>query len=202
MWPMELYTMNLPPGDGVRDSSSVWGDVTGIIEGFGVLEQALFFGGARLVVGVLVLGLTQRTGLQVVQTTRRSPVISLCIGLPSLLVVTGLTYTGFLLSTTNIGVMFAIPLVCFGVLTLPAATVFGYTAFGRAVSSRVGAQSVAAGLLTGALIGALSALVQPIGLILTALLMAFGLGSGVRVLFAGGNLGRYDERVVPPTNRV
>ncbi|WP_252699508.1 hypothetical protein [Natronosalvus vescus] len=114
----------------------------------------------------------------------------------------GLFYTGLLLSGSGLGIFFAIPLVVTGVLVLPAGVALGYVSIGGVIASRFGSTHRSHWILVGGLLSGLTALVPVVGFSLTAIALALGIGSGARVLFAGGGIWREDERVVPPANKV
>ncbi|MFP8958171.1 hypothetical protein ACLI4Y_15735 [Natrialbaceae archaeon A-CW3] len=165
-------------------------------------EQAVVQGVGTVLLGLLLLGLLRRFGFQTVDTSKRSPIISLCIGVPATLVVGGLFYTGLLLSGSGLGIFFAIPLVVTGVLVLPAGAALGFVSIGGLIASRFGLTQRSHWVLVGGLLSGLTALVPVIGLSLTAIALALGIGSGARVLFSGGGIWQEDERVVPPANKV
>ncbi|MHC3438418.1 hypothetical protein ACYJ1Y_10035 [Natrialbaceae archaeon A-gly3] len=86
-----------------------------------------------------------------------------------------LTYTGYVLSGTDVGTFFAVPLVVAGALLFPVWAATGLVAIGHALTHWAGAES-----LSTAVVGA---------------------GGSTRVALEGG-LKSEDDRVVPPANRV
>ncbi|WP_090615546.1 hypothetical protein [Natrinema salaciae] len=155
-----------------------------------------------LLAAMVVLGLVQSYGTRAVAKSRRSPVISMCIGIPSLLVVGGLASTGLVISDSSIGVFFGIPLVVLGATTLPAATAIGVVAIGRTVASRLGDDRLVVGLLVGVVCSGLAGLSVPATVAFAGLAATLGLGGSVRILFAGAGTARPDERTVPPANKI
>ncbi|QLK25951.1 hypothetical protein HYG81_18035 [Natrinema zhouii] len=202
MWPVELYTTVGPP---VLDSVvSVSGD-GGNLEAYRSLEPIVRVGiqfTATVLVAMVVLGMLQTYGTRAVTKSRRSPIISLCLGLPSLLVVGGLTGTGIVIADTSVGVFFGIPLVVLGAIVLPTVTVIGLSAIGTAIASRFGADRLWIGVLVGALLSGLAGFSLPATAVLAAFAGAFGLGASVRIVFGGVGTAQPDERTVPPANKI
>lgn len=202
MWPIDLLLSTAGPEHGTAESVSVWRELLAGFGEFTLLEQAAIQGVGTLLVGLLVVGLLRQYGTDTLSVSRRSPVISLCIGVPAVLVVAGLFYTGLLLSNSNLGVFFAIPLVTMGALVLPAAVACGYAAIGGSIATRLGITQVVGWIAVGAVLSALTALAYPIGFVLTGFASALGLGAAIRVLFRGGGLEQPEDRVVPPANKI
>lgn len=202
MGPLELYTI---VGGAALDSVAALSGHSEHLEAYRSLEPLVRVGvqlGATLLVTMLVLGLIQHYGTQAVAKSRQSPVISLCVGLPSLLVVGGLTSTGIVITDTNVGVFFAIPMVVLGVAILPTATAVGLVAIGRTVAARFGDDRLVVGALLGGFLGGIAGFSLPATVGLAGLAAALGLGATVRVLFGATGSARPDERTVPPANKI
>lgn len=202
MWPVELYTIVEPS---VLDSVvSVPGD-GGNLEAYRSLEPIVRVGiqfTATVLVAMVVLGMLQTYGTRAVTKSRRSPIISLCLGLPSLLIVGGLAGTGLIIADTSFGVFFGIPLVILGAMVLPTVTVIGFSAIGSTVASRLGRNRLWIGVLVGALLNGLVGLSLPATAIVAGLAGALGLGASVRIAFGGIGAAQPDERTVPPANKI
>lgn len=202
MWPADLY---ISIGEAGIDSVAVLSAFGGALEGYRSLEPfvrgGIQFAGALLGT-MIVLGLLQNYGRTTVQKSRHSPVISGCLGLPSLLVVAGLAGAGYLIVDTSIGAFFGIPLVILGVTVLPVAISIGLTAIGRTVASRLGTDRLWVGIVVGAVLSGLAGVALPATLVLAGIAGSLGLGASVRVLFDGAGAGRPDERTVPPANKI
>ncbi|MDS0474259.1 hypothetical protein [Natrinema sp. 1APR25-10V2] len=155
-----------------------------------------------LVIAMAVLGLLQGFGTRAVTKSRQSPVISLCIGLPGLLIVGGIASTGMFISDTSVGPFFAIPMVIFGATVLPVVLAVGFTAIGRTVASRLGSDRLWVGVLVGAIVSGLASLALPATVAVAGVAGALGLGATVRILSGGIGAGRPDERTVPPANKI
>ncbi|OLZ42681.1 hypothetical protein A6E15_09250 [Natrinema saccharevitans] len=166
-----------------------------------LLRAGIQFVGTVLV-AMVVLGLLQNFGTQAVAKARRSPVISICLGLPSLLVVAGLAGTGYLIVDTSVGTFFGIPLVILGVTVLPAAIAIGFTTLGRNAAAMVGRDRLWTGILVGGLVHGIAGLVFPATVTVAALAGALGMGASVRVLVGGVGAARPDDRTVPPANKI
>lgn len=151
---------------------------------------------------MVVLGLLQHHGTRSVAKSRQSPVISMGVGLPGLIVVGGLTSTGILITGTSVGVFFAIPLVVLGVAILPTTTVVGLVAIGTTVAARLGDDRLAVGALVGAFLSGIAGVSIPATVGLFALAAALGIGATARVLFGASGSARPDERTVPPANKI
>uniref|UniRef100_A0A7D5GKI2 Uncharacterized protein n=2 Tax=Natrinema halophilum TaxID=1699371 RepID=A0A7D5GKI2_9EURY len=177
----------------------------GSLEAYRSLEPHLRAGvqfAGTLFVAVVVLGLLQSDATRAVAKSRRSPVISFSIGLPSLLVVAGLASTGILIVDTSVGSFFAIPLVIFGVTVLPPVTAIGFTAIGQTLTSRFRVDRLWAGVFVGAFLSGLAGLAFPTAVVFTGLAGALGIGASVRVLFDGVGAARPDDRTIPPANKI
>ncbi|MDQ2049111.1 hypothetical protein RBH26_01305 [Natronolimnohabitans sp. A-GB9] len=166
------------------------------------LERAGLQFGVTLVAALVVLGLLQEYGPRTVSKARQSPVISSCIGLPSLLVVVGLTSAGYVFIGTSLGTFFGVPMVVVGGTIVPVLTVLGFVAIGRSLAAQFGRDR----LWIGAVIGSVLAGLVGFSLLATAaaavLVGALGVGAGVRVIVGSGSASRPDERTVPPANKI
>ncbi|WP_408959033.1 hypothetical protein [Natrinema sp. 74] len=165
------------------------------------VRAAVQFAGT-LFVAMGVLGLLQGFSAHAVAKSRRSPVISTCIGLPGLLIVGGVSSAGVFISDMSIGPFFAIPMVILGATVLPTVTAIGFTAIGRSLASRLGADRLWIGVLVGAVVSGLAGLAFPVIVAVATVAGALGLGATVRIVFGGIGAGRPDERTVPPANKI
>ena len=202
MGPLSLYTM---VGAATVDSVAAISGHGGNLEAYRSLEPLVRAGiqfAGTMIVAMVVLGMLQRYGTRAVTKSRRSPIISLCIGFPSLLVVGGLTSTGVLIVDTSVGAFFGIPLVVLGVTVLPVVIAIGCIAIGCTLGSRLGADRLWVGVLVGALLAGLAGLSIPATAVFTGIAGALGLGASVRILFGGVGAGRPDDRTVPPANKI
>jgi len=94
-------------------------------------------------------------------------------------------------------------MVILGVTVLPVVTAIGFTAIGRTIASRFGADRLWVGVLVGALISGLAGLSLPATVILAGLAGALGLGARAFVsLFGGVGTAQPDDRTVPPANKI
>ncbi|WP_049889074.1 hypothetical protein [Natronolimnohabitans innermongolicus] len=166
------------------------------------LERSGFQLVATLAVAVVVLGLLQGYGPTTVSTARRSPVISVCVGLPSVLVVVGLTSVGYLLVGTSLGTFFGIPMAVFGAAVLVVLTVLGFVTIGRAIAARLGRDRLWVGVVVGSAVAGLAGLSIPLTVAVAGMAGMLGLGAGARVLVSTGGVSRPDERTVPPANKI
>ena len=202
MWPLDLYTSVGRPGLGSAVSLSGAG---GTLAAYRSLEPfvrvGIQFVGALLVT-TIVLGLLHSYGSGAVTKSRQSPVISVGIGFPSLLVVGGLAGTGYLIVDTSIGVFFGLPLVILGAAVIPVVMAVGLTAIGCTIASRFGTGRLWVGIVVGALVGGLAGLAVPATIAVTGLAGALGLGASIRVLVGGVGTARPDDRTVPPANKI
>jgi len=166
-----------------------------------IVRAGVQFAGTVLV-AMMVLGLLQTYGARSVTKSRRSPIISWCIGLPALLVVAGPREHGVSHRGHERRDLLRIPMVILGVTVLPVVTAIGFTAIGRTIASRFGADRLWVGVLVGALISGLAGLSLPATVILAGLAGALGLGASIRVLFGGVGTAQPDDRTVPPANKI
>ncbi|WP_193363515.1 hypothetical protein [Halobiforma nitratireducens] len=179
--------------------------VSGAVEQFHALEPLVRGGvgfAGTLLVAMVVLGLVQSRGPKSVAKARRSPIISICIGLPGVLVVVALASTGALILGSSLGTVFGILLVIVGAIVLPSAAMFGFVALGTSIAARLGRDRLPAGVIVGSLLAGLTALSLGSTIVLGTLVASLGLGAGVRVLFNAGGATRPDERTVPPANEI
>ncbi|ELY69250.1 hypothetical protein [Natrinema versiforme] len=201
MGPVDLYTI---VGAAAVDSVATLAG-GGELEAYRSLEPLVRVGiqfAGTVLVAIIVLGLCQRSGTQAVAKSRRSPIISSCIGLPSLLVVVGLASTGYLIVDSSIGTFFGIPLVILGVVVLPVATALGLVAIGRTVASRLGDDRLGVGVLAGALLCGIAGVSLPATVVLAGLAGVLGIGASIRVVFGATGAARPDDRTVPPANKI
>lgn len=198
MWPLDLYTITEFPGEDL-------GGILGFFElysSLGVATQAAVAFGVTLVLGSVLLGIMPGYGTNSLGTSRRSPIISFCVGVPTALVLVLFLSTGLLIANTSIGVFFAVPLLIVALSLLPAWTVLGFVTIGATIVSRVGVDRLWVHVVAGALVGALAIVSVPVGLVLVVLAAVIGSGAGARALFGAGRINERDERVVPPANKV
>lgn len=202
MWPLELYTMIGAPA---LDSVAAVSGHGASLEAYRSLEPVVRAGAqfaGTAIVTMVVLGLLQNYGGRSVAKSRRSPVISLCVGLPALLIVGGVASAGIFISDTGVGPFFAIPMVVLGATALPVAMAIGFTAIGRTLASRLGSDRLWVGVIVGALVSGLAGLAFPATVVVIGLAGALGLGASVRILLGGLGAGRPDDRTVPPANKI
>ena len=202
MWPSDLYSVSGPTEIGTGTPLTVERIGLETLEALGPLERAGLGFAATLVLAVVVLGLLQGYGPRTVTKARRSPVISICIGLPGLLVVTGLTSTGYLILDTGLGTFFGIPMVILGGTIAPALAVLGFVAIGRSIAARLGRDSLSIGILVGSVLAGVAGLSLAAAVVAVGLAGALGIGAGVRVIMATGGTTQPDERTVPPANKI
>lgn len=202
MWPVDLYSVIGVVALETGAPFAVSGIGLETYQGLGALERAGIQFGATFVVAMVAIGLLQGFSPRTVTKARRSPVISICIGLPGLLVVTGLTSTGYLIVGTSLGTFFGIPLVAFGATILPVLTVLGFVAIGRTIAARLGRNQLWAGVLVGSVLSGLVGLSLALTLVTAILAGALGIGAGVRVMMGAGGTTQPDERTVPPANKI
>lgn len=157
---------------------------------------------STVVLGAVVLGLLPGISERTIKTARRSPVISILVGIPGSLALGALLYVGQLLSHSEVGIFFGIPFVTAGLALLPTLTLVGIVAVGKSLGARLGRSGAASGLLLGAvLLAALAASVEAIA-IGGGVFMCLGVGAGIRVLVTGGTVTDPSERSVPPANQI
>lgn len=202
MWPLDLYTIvGAPTVGSVATVTASGGELEAYRSIEPLLRMGIQFAGA-LLIAMVALGLCHRYGTNAVAKSRRSPIISICIGLPSLLVIGGLASTGYLIVDTSVGTFFGIPLVILGATVLPAATAVGITAIGRTVASRLGDDRLSVGVLAGALLCGIAGLALPATIAFAGLAASLGIGASIRVLFSATGAAHPDERTVPPANKI
>ncbi|WP_312908468.1 hypothetical protein [Natronosalvus caseinilyticus] len=203
MGPIDLYAIVGGVGRGGEGGSvRVYEQAVAAFTELSPLEQAAIQAVAIVLIGGVALGILRYSGRKTLEVSRRSPVISLCIGVPGALVLGGLFYTGILLSSSSVGIFFAIPLVAIGVIVLPVSAALGYVAIGATISTRVGLSRTPAWVIAGGLLGGVAMLVPVFGIALVTIATALGVGAGTRVLVGNGGVRQPEERVVPPANKV
>lgn len=201
MWPADLYVVAGGSGSELLDILTSGA----AIESYRALDPLGRAGaqfGGTLLVALVVLGMGQRYGSHTVAKSRRSPAISICIGLPSVLIIGGLASTGYLLIGRSIGTFFGVPLVMLGLTVLPALTAIGFVAVGRSIAARFGRDQLGTGILVGSAIGGLAGFAVPVTAVVVVLVASLGVGAGVRVLFGVGGTTTPDERTIPPANKI
>lgn len=202
MWPSDLYSVSGATDLGSVTPALVEGIDLETLQTLGPLERTGLQFAAVLVLAVVVLGLLQGYGPRTVTKARRSPVISICIGLPALLVVSGLTSTGYLILDTDLGVFFGVPMVVIGATIASALTALGFVAIGRSIASRLGCDRLTVGLVLAGVFAGVAGLSLAATAVVLVLAGALGIGAGVRVIMGAGGTTQPDERHVPPANKI
>lgn len=172
------------------------------VDTLGTPGQALLLSSTTILLGAVALGLLPGHARNVVNTTQRSPVISLCIGLPATLVLTSLLYVGQLLATSTIGVFFAIPLIAVTATPLVVWITLGFVAVGGFFTRRLGLEQTATWTIAGGVLCSTLVVYPPIGIVVLAIAASLGVGAGARVGFGGGGLTEVEDRAIPPANKV
>lgn len=201
MWPVDLYGF-VGAALEVFGPHTIGGFGPETYETLGALERAGLHFGITLVAALVVLGLLQGYGPRTVTKARKSPIISICIGLPSLLVLAGLTSTGYLITGSSLGTFFGIPMVVLGGTAGPALTIFGLVAVGQSIGSRLGADRLWVGVLVGSVLAGIAGLSLALTAVTVVLAGSLGVGAGVRVMMGAGGTTHPSERTVPPANKV
>lgn len=168
----------------------------------GLLPRAGVHAALTIAVGVIVLGMLPGYSDRVVETARRSTIISIVVGVPTAAVLAALVATGHVISDTNIGVFFAIPLVTVGFTVLPPATALGYTVLGATVASRLGVSNIGVWLVVGGLVSGLVAISTVATIAVGVVAAVVGTGAGIRVAMNSGLSNEPEGRAVPPANKV
>lgn len=202
MWPSDLYSVSWVTGIEPLSALAMSGLGLESVRTLGQFERAGLQFAATLVLAVVVLGLLQGYGPRTVSKVRRSPIISLCIGLPALLVVGGLTSTGYLIHGTELGVFFGIPMVVVGGTVAGVLTVLGAVAIGRSIAARLGRDRLPIGVLIGSALVGVAGLSPTATAAVVVLAGALGIGAGIRVIMGAGATTQPDERTVPPANKI
>ena len=202
MWPVELYTISDGPVLAVGALLFAQSPTVTTLESLSLLERTGAGAATALIVSMVLLGLLQGFGPRTVTKCRRSPVISICIGLPSILVVGGLAGTGYLMLGTAIGVFFGVPLVVLGATILPAVAAIGFVSIGTSIAARLGRDGLVAGILCGSVVAGLAAAVPLIAIVVASIAAAFGAGASLRVLISSRGAASPNERSVPPANQI
>ena len=200
MWPVNLYIAEAAGG-----ASSTEFAVAGWLEVYQALapaERAVGQFVVTLLVASVVIGTIQTYGTRAVAKTRRSPIISTCVGFPAVLVLAGLAGTGYLILGTSLGAFFGMLFIVLGLTVLPAGAVVGYVGIGRAVATRLGREQLWVGVVTGSLLSGLVSLSLAGTVVLTAIAATVGTGALVRVVLGMGGVTSPDERTVPPANKI
>ncbi|WP_019991558.1 hypothetical protein [Natronorubrum tibetense] len=166
------------------------------------LERAGVHFGVTLVVAMVALGLLQSFGPQTVTKCRRSPVISICIGAPSLLVISAVVSTGYLIIGTSLGTFFGIVLVAVGLTTVPVLAIAGFVAIGQSIAARFGWDQLWIGVVVGSLLSGLVGLSMLATVAAILFAGSLGTGSAIRVMRGAGGSTHPSERTVPPANKI
>lgn len=201
MWPPDLYSASGSALEvfGPLALGSVGPETYGAL---GALERAGAQFGVTLVLALVVLGLIQGFGPRTVTKARRSPVISTCIGLPGLLVIGGVSSTGYLILGSSLGTFFGVLLVVAGLIVLPALTILGLVAVGQSIAARLGRDRLWTGVVVASVVAGLAGLSPAATVTVAVLVGALGVGAGLRVIVGAGGTTRPDERHVPPANKI
>lgn len=170
--------------------------------GLSMPERTGLFFFSTIVLGAVVLGLLPGFTERTVRTARRSPIISVLIGIPGSVALGALLYTGQLLSHSDVGIFFGIPFVTAGLALLPTLTVIGVVAVGESLATRLGRGGFVSGLVIGALLVGLLAVATELIAVVGPLLVCLGVGAGMRVLVTGGTVTDPSDRKVPPANKI
>ncbi|NUB91780.1 hypothetical protein HT576_12210 [Haloterrigena sp. SYSU A121-1] len=202
MWPLDLCSVSGATGTGSVTPLTIGGLGFETLETIGPLERAGFLFAGTFVFAVVVLGLLQGYAPRTVTKARRSPVISICVGLPGLLVVGGLGSTGYLILGTDLGPFFGIPMIVLGGTIVPAFTALGFVAFGRSIAARLGRDRLSIGIVLGSLLAGIAGFSLALTVAVAGFAGALGIGAGVRVIMATGGTSRPDDRTVPPANEI
>ncbi|THE64237.1 hypothetical protein D8Y22_14030 [Salinadaptatus halalkaliphilus] len=171
-------------------------------QSLGVLERV---GGQfvlTVVVAIVVLGMIHRHGTDAVTKARRSPIISLCIGTPTLLVISGLTAAGYYMLGSSVGTFFGVVLIAIGFAALPTSIAIGFVAIGQGITGRLGRTKLWHGILMGGLLAGLSGVSLSATLVAVTITGTLGTGALVRILFGAGGTTSPEERTVPPANKI
>ena len=166
------------------------------------LERAGVHFGVTLVVAMVALGLLQSFGPQTVTKCRRSPVISICIGAPSLLIISAVVSTGYLIIGTSLGTFFGIVLVAVGLTTVPVLAIAGFVAIGQSIAARFGRDQLWIGVVVGSLLSGLVAFSALATVVAVLFAGSLGTGSAIRVMRGAGGSTHPSERTVPPANKI
>ncbi len=201
MWPVNLYVSierSVLEGALVLTHSG-WIDA---YQSLAPVERAAGQFVGTLLFAAVVIGMTQDYGTGAVIKSRRSPIISICIGLPIVLIVGALASTGYLILGSSLGTFFGMLFIILGVTVLPAGTVVGAVAIGQSVATRFGRPQLWVGVLTGSLVVGLAGVSVPATVALASLAVTLGTGAIVRVLFGFGGISTPDDRTIPPANKI
>ncbi|RQG91407.1 hypothetical protein EA462_05395 [Natrarchaeobius halalkaliphilus] len=155
-----------------------------------------------LVAAVVLLGLVQEHSSRAIAKSRRSPIISSCLGFPSLLVVLTISSTGYLILGSSLGTFFGVIFVVFGITVIPVAAVVGLVAIGQSMAARFGRDTLWFGVLCGSLVCGLAGLSLAVTVVLVGTATTLGLGTLVRILLGPGGTTSPEDRSVPPANKI
>ena len=200
MWPLNFYGKE---GAGVEFvvalASSEW---VAVYQSLGPAERAVGQFVAALVAASMIIGLVQSAGTRSVRKAHRSPVISICIGTPGLLVLGALGSTGYLILGSSLGTFFGMLFLLVSGTLLPAGLIVGVVGFGSGVAARFGRDGIPAGVVAGSALAGLAGLSVPATVGFAVFATAIGTGAVVRVLFGAGAVSSPDDRTVPPANKI
>ncbi|APX95810.1 hypothetical protein [Natronorubrum daqingense] len=201
MRPVDSYSI----GGAALESIGHPAVITGGLEAYLALEALERAGvqfGITLVVAMVVLGLVQGFGPETVTKSRTSPVISICIGTPALLVLVGLVAGGYMIVGTTLGSFFGLLMVTLGMTVIPILTVLGFVALGQSIASRLGRNQLWAGVFAGSLLSGIVGLSLVTTLLAVLFAGTLGIGAGIRVMRGNGGSTSPSERTVPPANKM
>ncbi|ARS91489.1 hypothetical protein [Natrarchaeobaculum aegyptiacum] len=200
MGPTRFYPISESTGGGGSIVASTgWID---LYTALAPLERAGIQFALVLVLAAVVVGMIPGFGTKAVTKSHRSPVISVCIGTPALLVVLGLASTGYLILDSALGAFFGVLFFLLGVLVVPVGTMVGLVAIGRSIAARLGRDGIGSAVVVAALCGGLAGVSLPATLAVFSLAAVVGTGASIRILFGAGGVTSPDERTVPPANKV
>lgn len=157
---------------------------------------------STIVLGAVVLGLLPGFSERTIRTARRSPIISVLIGIPGAAALGALLYVGQLLSHSDVGIFFGIPFVTAGLALAPTLTLVGIVAMGESVAARLGRGGFLSRLIVGALLVSVLAAAPETLALGGAVVACLGVGAGMRVLVTGGTVTDPSDRNVPPANKI
>lgn len=199
MWPLDLYVVGVGLWSPI---ATAYGGALETYATFTSIERVVGQFVVAIALASVVVGMTPEYGTRAVAKTRRSPIISLCIGLPTALALTVLVSAGHFALGSSIGTFFGVLSIVLGLAALAVGTTVGIVAIGHTVASRLGRDGSSIGVVVG---GSLLGLAGVTTLGTIALLVVgatIGTGAGVRVLFGAGSISSPDERTVPPANKI
>ncbi|WP_230198520.1 hypothetical protein [Halopiger goleimassiliensis] len=177
-------------------------DLVAIYQSLGPVERAIGQFVATLIVAAVLLGLVQGAGTRAVEKSRRSPVISICIGTPGVFVLSALGTAGYLILDSSLGLFFGMLFLLVSAAVLPAGLVIGVVGIGTGIGARLGRDGLPAGVVVGSILAGLVGVSIPATAGFGVIAAALGTGALARVLFGGGNVSSPDDRTVPPANKI